>query len=52
MSTPHKNVSPLWGPFNHRCAEDLVEILTDNNTFPDPAECRVAFAAAIPTLVR
>ncbi|KAJ7903982.1 hypothetical protein B0H13DRAFT_2334915 [Mycena leptocephala] len=33
-SLPSKNVSPLWAPFNHRCTEQLVELITEDLESP------------------
>ncbi|KAJ7823776.1 hypothetical protein B0H13DRAFT_2281030 [Mycena leptocephala] len=49
-SLPSKNVSPLWAPFNHRCTEQLVEIITEDLAPPAIDVGLAAIAAAVPAL--
>ncbi|KAJ7847676.1 hypothetical protein B0H13DRAFT_2405594 [Mycena leptocephala] len=50
FSLPSKNVSPLWTPFNHRCTEQLVELITDDLESPAVDVGLAAIAAAVPAL--
>jgi hypothetical protein len=50
-SLPPKNVSPLWAPFNHRCTEQLVELIVEDLELPEVNVGLAAIAAAIPGLV-
>ncbi|KAJ7826545.1 hypothetical protein B0H13DRAFT_2680677 [Mycena leptocephala] len=49
-SLPSKNVSPLWAPFNHRCTEQLVELITEDLEPPAIDVGLAAIAAAVPAL--
>ncbi|KAJ7857225.1 hypothetical protein B0H13DRAFT_2357024 [Mycena leptocephala] len=48
--SPSKNVSSLWAPFNHRCTEQLVELIVEDLELPEVNICLAVIAAAVPGL--